>query len=159
MTLCTDTETAIIESIDESIKEVFEMMAGAALSRFEGIDAASPADSKEISVVMGLTGELQGSLFLTMYQDAALAWTKALIDHEASEIDQTVIDGVGEMGNMVVGGAKRRLTDYVVTMSLPSVILAGKDDIVFPTGSEPLAIRYDYAGSTLSVLIALQDAS
>lgn len=157
MTLCTDTETAVIESIDESINEVFEMMAGSALNRIELEISEGQTESKnDITVVMGLTGELQGSLSLSMSRDGAFAWTKALIDHETSELDQTVIDAVGEMGNMVVGGAKRRLTDFVLTMSLPSVIHAGKDDIVFPTGSEPLAINYDYEGTVLAVMIALQ---
>jgi CheY-specific phosphatase CheX len=164
MALCIDTETAVIDSIDESIREVFEMMAGASItrsgSRCRPVSYASlanlPNKGKAISVVMGLTGGLQGSLSISMDAAAAIRWTQSLIDHQATEIDQTVIDGVGELGNMVVGGAKRRLNEYELTMSLPSVVRADSNDIVFATGTTPLEVSYDYEGSIVTILIALQ---
>ena len=162
MTLCIDTETTVIDSIDESIQETFQMMAGEALIR-EGescrVDSAkyhAKRSGGEISVVMGLTGGLQGSVSLSMTHDAAIRWTDALIDHKASEIDQTVIDAVGELGNMVVGGAKRRLCDYGLTMSLPSVIRVGADGISYPQSDSAILVSYQYGESTIEALIALQ---
>ncbi|WP_160148044.1 chemotaxis protein CheX [Rubripirellula obstinata] len=152
----------MIDSIDESIREVFEMMADAVLVR-EGercrvtnnqykIDAATNG----ISVVMGLTGGLKGSVSLSMSDEAAMRWATALIDHQASEIDETVLDAIGELGNMVVGGAKRRLSDFALKMSLPSVIRVGVDGIAFPQSGSSIAVGYQYAGSTITVLTALQ---
>jgi chemotaxis protein CheX len=162
MTLCIDTKTTLIDSIDESIREVFEMMAGSVLVREGepceiGTENCHPSESPtEISVVMGLTGDLQGSMSLSMTNDAAIKWTESLIDHQATEIDQTVVDAVGELGNMVVGGAKRRLCDFALKMSLPSVIRVGGDGISFTKRGKAIAIAYQYADSTITVLIALQ---
>ena len=161
MTLCIDTKALIVDSIDESIREVFEMMAGEPLSRNDSncrLDfvASDDASDSEITVVMSLTGCLQGTLSLSMNEQAALRWTHSLIDHDATAIDQTVVDAVGELGNMFVGGAKRRLTDFSLTMSLPSVIRAGWSCIEFQSNTIPVTIGYDYAGSCIAITIALK---
>ena len=165
MSLCADSTTAVIDSIDESIREVFEMMAGATLTRKNslcrvgvGVGVGTPnreQDDTEISVVMGLTGDLQGLLSLSMDAAAAIRWTESLIDHQSDIIDQTVIDAVGELGNMVVGGAKRRLDGYSLTMSLPSVIRVASTEIEFPSSAAPIQVSFEYEGSILTILIVL----
>ncbi len=164
MTLCIDTQTMIIESIDSSIREVFEMMAGADLLRLgESCPIAVPSakcqSHAEVSVFVGLAGELQGSLCISLEEQGAIQWTRALIDHQATSIDQTVVDAVGELGNMVVGGAKRRMTGLALTMSLPSVILAGHEKIAFPSRTVPLKLDYGYQATELTILISLQRGS
>ena len=38
------------------------------------------------------------------------------------------------------------MSDYELTMSLPSVVRADSSDIAFPSGTPPLEVSYDYAG-------------
>ena len=159
MSLCADSTTAVTDSIDESIREVFQMMAGTTLTRKNSLcrirSAERQHDDSEISVVMGLTGDLQGLLSLSMDAAAAIRWTESLIDYQSDKIDQTVIDAVGELGNMVVGGAKRRLDGYSLTMSLPSVIRVASTEIEFPSSAAPIQVSFEYEGSILTILIAL----
>ena len=161
MTLCVDTETAVVDSIDQSICEVFEMMAGATLAREgdtdrTGVTSQDVSDHSDVTVVMGLTGDLQGTISVCMTPEAAIAWTESLLEERAETVDQTVIDAVGELGNMVVGGSKRRLTDHSLTMSLPSVIRAGVSDIAYQTGTSAIEMKYGYDGETIKILISLK---
>lgn len=162
MTLCTEIESLITNAIDESIREVFAMMIGEDLQQTESARVlprvGTVRDSgPELTVVMGLTGDLQGSLSLTLDESAALRWTDRLVDIAAEAIDQTVVDAVGELGNMVVGGAKRRLVDFQLTISLPSVIRVGIDQLSFASGTIPLGIRYHFGECLVMVVIAISD--
>lgn len=160
MILSTDIETAVTEAVDQSLRETFEMMVGQSLTikekscpvKRQSLDVIL---EQAISVVMGWSGDLQGSLCLTLSDLGARRWTNGLIDHDSGEVDQTVVDAVGELGNMVVGGTKRRLTDFQLTMSLPSVIRAGSASMVFPTNTTPLKMTYDSENEPLTVMIGL----
>lgn len=158
--LCQDIETALTESIDQSVRETFEMMSGTVITIKEACcplkssTKALPSESA-LSVIMGWTGDLHGSLSLTLVDEAARAWTKALIDHDSGQVDQTVIDAVGELGNMVVGGTKRRMCDFSLTMSLPTVVRAGSAVMEFPSSTTPLRMVYDYEATDVTILVSL----
>jgi CheY-specific phosphatase CheX len=162
MTLCIDSEKLVRESVDRSIREVFSMMIGVELTQSRASSPgpiASVACSGEpaMTVLLGLTGEIQGSLSLSLTEKAAIEWTRALIDHETDEVDQTVIDAVGELGNMVVGGVKRRLAGNNLTMSLPTVFRASERSLVFPTSTTPIHVGYEFADYTMTFVIALSN--
>lgn len=154
MQLCTETETDVIDALDTSICEVFTMMAGGEIQKSEETVREVPG-TEQITVVMGLTGDLQGSLSLTMSDKSAIRWTQCLLDIELDEVDQDVVDAIGELGNMVVGGAKRRLEDFKLKLSLPSVIRAGTSKINFPSSLVPLELSFLFEGRPITVLIAL----
>lgn len=138
------------------------MMAGEELHQLETTcsleDYRKPQGAeRDLTVVMGLTGDLQGSLSLTMNQAAGLHWTKCLINIDSEDIDQTVVDAIGELGNMVVGGAKRRLQDFQLTMSLPSVIQASCNHLSYQSKTVPFWLRYQFGEYEITVVIALTD--
>jgi len=157
MTVCVDTDTIVRDAADASIREVFSMMIGEAI---DAIDEPSlgPVSTEAMTVLLGLTGEIQGSISVSLGEAAAIQWTKALIDHETTEVDQTVVDAVGELGNMVVGGAKRRMARNGLSMSLPTVFRAGHGSLVFPTHTTPVHIHYRFGHFVLTLVIAMRRA-
>lgn len=80
-----------------------------------------------------------------------------MIGHATDTIDEQVIDAVGEIANMVVGGAKCRLTQYKLNMSLPTVICGRGLTINFPSGVRPVMIPFDLNGAKLSLCVGLCD--
>jgi len=163
MTLCIDTEKLVRDSVDKSIRDVFSMMIGAELTRieFETREMSRPEPENiepSMTVLVGLTGDIQGTLSLSMSDLAAIAWSHALIEHETDKVDQTVVDAIGELGNMVVGGVKRRLAGNNLTMSLPTVIRTSEASLVFPTNTSPIQVQYDFAGYTITFVIAMRNA-
>lgn len=162
-----DIDTTVQEAMDTSIRETFSMMIGEELEHLEttpfSSSAAQPsgkmnADEEsigEVTVVVGLNGGLQGSVCVCLDRGAAFLWTEKLIDHITDHLDQTVVDAIGELGNMVVGGAKGRLEDFVLTLGLPSVLLAGPSRLAFPSNCAPTQLKYRVAGHNLSIFISL----
>jgi chemotaxis protein CheX len=161
VSLSTDTEALIVDAVDRSLSEAFEMMVGTSVRRLgeqrrrEPIEEPNHRDG--LTVVMGMTGELQGSIVVCLSVPAALKWTQQIIDHDTETVDQMVIDGVGELANIVVGSTKRLLGSYDLKMGLPSVVRADKQNLAFPTRTASIQLDYEYDGTDLSVVIALAE--
>ncbi|MFG0254824.1 MAG: chemotaxis protein CheX [Rhodopirellula sp. JB053] len=167
-TLSLDLESVIADAVDSSIRETFSLMVGQEISQVQTDRVAEKTPSvrqydvhqttkydEEITVVVGLSGQLQGSVSICMGLASALRWTEGLIDHCTDTLDQTVIDAVGELGNIVTGGAKRRLEDHDLHLGLPNVMLAGRSRLAFPSSCDPLQIDYDFGGHELNVFVSL----
>jgi len=162
MALCIDKELIVRQAVDASICEVFSTMIGedlklASATYVEPGLRNSESNEPALTVLLGLTGGIQGTLSLSLSERAAIQWTHALIEHETNKVDQTVIDAVGELGNMVIGGVKRRLAGNSLTMSLPTVIRANEDSLVFPTTVVPVYVLYEFGNHVMTFVIALQD--
>jgi CheY-specific phosphatase CheX len=159
MLLATDNQTVIADKFDLAVQETIRTMVNGDIELL-GKQATSKTNSWSNSIdsgmtVVGLAGDLQGTISISLTKSAALEWTRALIQHETEEVDQTVVDAVGELGNIVVGTAKRNLTDFQLSISLPSVIRGGRNAIVFPSSSKPIQLNYSFADSVITVVIAL----
>lgn len=161
MMLISDVAGSVRDAADESICEVFSLMTGVPLtletvqSGDDGIVSCLSQD-RALIVLLAITGEIQGSLSLSLHTQAAIDWTHALIEHVADDIDQIVVDAVGELGNMFVGGVKRRLSAYDLKMSLPTVIRACDVCLVAPRNAFPDRMQYRYSTHVMTVLIVLR---
>ncbi len=160
MALCIDTETTVVDAISASMIDVFSMMVGEEVVATAQHPLASSAFSNAthenaLTIVMGFSGDLVGSLCLCLPEKAALRWAELLIEHQSTEIDQVVVDAASELANIIVGGVKRRLSDYQVTMSLPSAIRAGESSLVFASNILPIQVGYRFCNCDLSIVVAL----
>lgn len=109
----------------------------------------------EISGIIGLSGKAKGTVLLGMRAEFAMAATEALTGERPNGMTPDVIDAVGELANMIAGGAKTRLEELNMSISLPSVI-AGKDHTVsFPSGAMPIGIPFESDLGEFSVEVSL----
>lgn len=159
MTSCLDTDTEVSEVVDSAMAEVIGMMGSDPIERIESSRESFGNESTEkdsqISVIMSLSGEKKVSICICLAKQAAMLWARNLIDHETEEIDQTVVDAVGELGNMVVGSAKGRLGGTGLSMSLPSVIRTGLGSMEIPSGIDPLRTRFEFGGHDVFTMISV----
>lgn len=161
--LSLDIDAAVQEAVDASIRETFSMMIGEEMEHLgtRHVSSTVPAPKhdqehvEEATVVVSLSGGLQGSVSVCLDLGSALLWTQRLIEHEADHLDQTVIDAIGELGNMVVGGAKGRLEDFMLTLGLPCVMLAGPSRLAFPSSSIATELKYSLAGHDVRIYTSL----
>lgn len=83
----------------------------------------------DVSGIIGMiSNTLKGSMALTFTEPAILQITSRMLGEEVTVIDDTVTDCVGEITNMVTGGAKSILADkgHYFDMATP-VIISGKE--------------------------------
>ncbi|MEM9826122.1 MAG: chemotaxis protein CheX [Planctomycetota bacterium] len=155
------TEQTLVDALDLSVRKTFRSMLEIEIDRSEAVALLKPSprlsgDASALSVVIGWTGELNGSMTLTMSERSALGWTNALLGQNASSIDQEVVDAVGELANIIVGNARAKLDQFEIESTLPVVIHAGLGSMGLQTNSLDLRLVYDFMDCQLTLLVALQ---
>ncbi len=88
----------------------------------------------DISAVIGLTGEARGAVVISMQKHLALKLTGVLTGSEHSDLDDEVVDAIGEIINIIAGNAKRGLEEsFRLVISLPTIVRGTKHTIMWPT--------------------------
>lgn len=115
--------------------------------------------SHEISGIIGLSGKAKGTVLLGMNSDFAIAVTEKLLGEKPDGITPEVIDAVGELANMIAGGAKTRLEELNMSISLPSVIAGKNHTVSFPSGAVPIGIPFESDLGAFSVEVSLVEVA
>lgn len=113
--------------------------------------------NKAPGVVSGLIelqgSEASGSLALSFPKPVILDLYKRMLREEKTEVDKMVVDLVGELANIVMGGAKQQFEaqgmDFGLT--LPS-IMEGKDhDIIHPAKGKVITLPIEVSSGTIFI--------
>ena len=113
----------------ESIVNVLETMANVKATPGKPQRKDEDVAQGDVTGVIGMASEkVKGSLAITFTSAAIFDIARRMLGEEVAEINNTVTDLVGEITNMVTGGAKRVLAEqgYDFDMAIPAVI-AGKN--------------------------------
>jgi chemotaxis protein CheX len=77
----------------------------------------------DISSVIGLTGEAKGAVVVSMKKTLVLRLTEMLTNSKHTEIDDDVVDAIGEIVNIIAGNVKKNLEEaFRLVISLPTII-------------------------------------
>lgn len=125
-----------------SLKNTFRTMLGCEAQRGELSVNSSGRAHHPISGVIGLSGKAVGTVVVSFSREVALRAASTMLMTEATEVDEDVLDAVGELTNMVAGGAKARLEEFQLMVSLPNVVTGQDHEIHFPSNVTPLCIHF-----------------
>ena len=102
------------------------------------------SSSGDISGIVGITGEAEGSLCITFSKDCILGVIGRMFDEKLKEINDEVKDAVGELTNMISGDSRRRLQDlgYNFQGAIPSVISGPGHEIKHVTKGPILSVPF-----------------
>ncbi|NQT36738.1 MAG: chemotaxis protein CheX [Planctomycetes bacterium] len=125
-----------------SVANAFHTMLGVEVTRGDVALKAEAFPKYPISGVIGLSGKAIGTVVLSLSETVALRATSSLLLTETTEISDEVVDAVGELTNMVAGGAKAELEEYKLSLSLPSVIAGCEHEIRFPSNVRPITVHF-----------------
>jgi len=112
----------VLHCLETSALRVFNTMCGIELKlekRFEGCYAARQYDA---SGIITFSGTIQATVALRFQKDLAFACAESLLGTQPKTFDEDVVDVVGEMANMVVGGAKEHIASSDLSLGLPVVV-------------------------------------
>ncbi len=88
----------------------------------------------DISGVIGLTGEAQGAVAISMKQDFAIYVADVLTGDKHSAIDDIVVDAVGEIINIIAGNVKKDLEEmFRLVISLPTIVKGANHETFWPS--------------------------
>lgn len=115
-----------------ALTNVTSMMAQTELKPGKPKRKEDDAAHGDISGVIGMVGpSIQGSLSITFDEILALDIMEKMLGERAPELNHEVADMVGEITNMICGGAKKELSEkgYEFQMATPAVI-TGKNHTI-----------------------------
>ncbi len=108
-----------------------------------------------VSGVVGLSGKAVGAVVMSLSKPVALKAASTMLMSEATEINEDVLDAVGELANMVAGGAKAQLEHLQLMVSLPNVVTGEGHEIHFPSDVRPICIPFDTDWGPLCLEVGL----
>lgn len=129
----------------DAVNNLFTTMLGSSVKKGNiGVSKEHKAPYA-ITALIGLSGEYRGTVSLSFPEETALHMVNKMLMLDSSEVDATVIDGVGELVNIVAGSAKSKLikTDgKPLDLSLPNVV-KGEDYIIeYPSESQWIEVPF-----------------
>ena len=137
----------------------FETMVNCKLTRGEIRMLNGETPIHPISGIIGLSGKAVGTVVLSLSENVALKAASALLMMEMTEIDDDVIDAVGELANIVAGGAKAQLEEYELSVSLPSVITGAGHEVRFPSKVTPICVPFECDWGSLTIEVGLEEVA
>ncbi len=142
----------------ESTLKSLEMMAQITAARDNLALKQDLITTYDISAIVSLTGEVEGSIIVSMPAQLACKVSSNLLMEECTTVDKNVQDAIGEMGNIIVGDARRALVAMgkSVTISLPNIIL-GQGHVIARKGIPCIAIPFSTDFGPFEVNVGLKE--
>jgi chemotaxis protein CheX len=107
-----------------------------------------------VSGIIGISGKGVGTIVLSMSVSVAVkAASTMLMDPDLNEVNDDVMDAVGEVTNIVCGGAKAKLAQYSLSITLPNVLYGENCRLHFPQNSHPIMIPFKCEWGQLALQI------
>ena len=150
---------AYINPFIESTVRSLDMMAGIKAEKV-GLELKEHhITAYEISTIIGLTGETSGSIVISMPTKLACKIASNMLMEEINAINQNVEDAIGEIGNIVVGDARRSLIQdgHSLSISIPTVVI-GAGHKISRSGNVPcIAIPFTTEFGDFEVNVGLRE--
>lgn len=114
-----------------STSEVFKTMVGIDPSRGQLYVKSDEKLPYDISGIIGLAGQASGFVVISMTERLALKVVENFLGEKKETMDDDVMDAIGEILNMIAGGAKQVFSKNGIRfkISIPNVV-AGKNHVV-----------------------------
>jgi len=113
----------------------------------------------DITGIIGLSGKASGDIVISFQKEFGLLATEALTGEKITEINDDVVDTVGELTNMIAGNAKARLENLEMHLALPTVIVGNIHSIRFPSKVKPISVAFGSDWGYFSIEVGLVETS
>lgn len=140
---------------------VFDLMVGEiALEAEEAIEQPELRPFDGVVALVSFTGAYVGAGMLCFDETLACIVGSKMLMTEVEKVDGDVLDGVGELANMILGGVKEHLEAQTgpLSLSVPTVVY-GKNFLARPGVHAPWVSRSFRSGErSLEVWVSIQPA-
>jgi chemotaxis protein CheX len=117
-----------------------------------------PQGLPEVSGIIGLAGQTVGAVVLSFGRETAIEMVSRLAGTRYKALNSEVIDGVGELVNIIAGNAKKDLLGYRLSISLPGVITGRQYRVSWPQGVPVVTIPFHSEIGDFWVSVSLREA-
>lgn len=132
----------IVQPFLESIRNVLSTMAQTQVTVGKPFLKSGDKAMGDVTGMVGMVGnQTKGSIAISFTAPAILSVASRMLGENLQELNETVADVVGEITNIVTGGAKKILSEkgYTFNMAIPTTVV-GKDHCVHHKTSRPVIV-------------------
>jgi len=124
-------------------------------ARCVGVSAIPLRDPGNITGMIGVHGNSSGFVTVNLSDQVAMRSVGGLLEDTFESVNHQVIDGVGEITNIIAGGIKSNLsgTPWAFNhVTVPSVIIGQNYKIAYSSGLAYVAATFEHQKSELLML-------
>lgn len=119
-------DAKLIMPFIRSVQNVFETMLQLPVRTGQPSVKAPGEGAADVSGIISLSGDVEGSVVLSMPTATAERAVSLFTGADLAHTHEDFADAVGELINMISGGAKAQLGFASVSISCPSVVIGGR---------------------------------
>jgi chemotaxis protein CheX len=114
--------------------------------------------SGDVSGVIGLTGEVMGTISVSFTEKSILAIVSNMLGEEIKELNEEIKDAVGEITNMISGQARQELEQLGRSLqaAIPSVIMGKNHSITHVTSHPVVAVPFSTSNGAFTIEICFE---
>ncbi|MCP4590248.1 MAG: chemotaxis protein CheX [bacterium] len=139
----------------ESIKNVFTTMLSTELLLSKPFVKTDHEPGADVSAIIGLSGDVVGSVAICLKMDTAIKTASKFSGMELTQEHEDFADALGELANMVAGGAKAKFEGLNASISLPNVIVGPGHSVQQSKQAPRLVLPCDSPLGRFSVEVAM----
>ena len=141
----------------DATKNVFLTMLGISVTIGKPqIRDTIPTEAFDVSGIIGMSGDVIGTVMLSFPMESAKSIVATFTGSEIDVNSEDFGDAIGELVNMISGGAKAKFEDKNVSISCPSIVVGEGHKIQQPSDSVCIHIPCTSVCGTFAVEVAFK---
>ncbi|MEM7629346.1 MAG: chemotaxis protein CheX [Planctomycetota bacterium] len=152
-------DAAYITPFVASIQNVFGTMLQLPVEVGDPRLLKSDKASHDISGIIGMTGTLSGSVVLSLPQETADAIVALFCGERIDADSPDFADAIGELVNMISGGAKASFEGQDVSISCPNVVIGPGHKVSRPSDIPCVVIPCTTDCGELAIEVAIRETA
>ena len=150
----------IVNRYVQSALNVISKETGQPVERGGLLLEGNPYTTEDVTAVIGISGSLTGSLYLSMAEPTALKMIGAIIGQVTTELDDLGQSGIAEMANVIAGAAGVGLSEEgIETLINPPLVLVGRGARLSTVEIQRLVVPIATAYGEIKLHVALREAA
>ena len=140
-------DVKIINPFIMAAQSVFKTMLGIDINLSKPILKTERKSSGDITGIMGLVGDKQGTITISFREKGAMFVFKTLVGEECSSITPDVVDSIGEITNIISGQARKEFEKAGINLkaSIPMVVVGKGVEVSFITTIPIVQLPFSFA--------------
>ncbi|MDR3276456.1 MAG: chemotaxis protein CheX [Treponema sp.] len=112
----------------------------------------------DISAIIGLSGDARGAVVISMRKGLSLRITDLLTGSSHGDIDDDVVDAVGEIVNIIAGNVKKELEEeFRLIISLPTIVQGEWHHVKWPSSqARIICIPFNMGRDMFNLSVAIE---
>lgn len=146
---------AFVLSIQNVFSTMFQLQVTVGTPYVKG----DPSSRYDVSGIIGMSGDVEGSVVLAFPATTASAVVAIFSGTKYEPGTPDFADAIGELVNMVSGGAKAQFKDRRVSISCPSVVIGSGHTLARQTDVPCIVIPCSTDCGDISIEIAIRESN